>query len=633
MRRTVELIFNYHLKECLRLRTAVLIIYTLLCLPKSAFSQIFIESAINYQNPGFIIDPQSGTNGIAAADYDRDGDTDLYFTVRDSAWGGDQRTWNRLFSNQGMSLTDKTQISGLTGLSLTRWSEMGYNIGASWGDFNNDGYPDIFLYYTGKDQLFKNNADGTFTDISTTAGIRGIETQLSSHGLWWDYDKDGDLDLYVTVRKDVALQNKDSKNRMYENIGDSKFLDVSETSGLNDPRFSYMSVALDINQDGDLDLYVANDFGPNSLYINMGNKTFRRDSSNTFGLNNTGESMGITIGDANSDGLFDLYITNVTNNGLDTIQTNPLFLNSEAPPLTNVARSSGVAYAGWGWGTEFFDFDNDTDEDLFVSNGYFANDNKNHLFENITDSGEQLTFNNISDSAGVADPDVSRSNVIFDYDNDGFLDLLISNFYSKPKLYLNSNTTGNWLKIELEGKETNFNGLGSVIEVEIEDRKLRKYVHGAQFFGQNILPIHFGLENFTLINKLTVFWLNGHIDEFMNIDTNQKIRVIENDGIVILSGTEQPHDLTPLNFELLGNYPNPFNGSTKIQFQLNHPAPLTLSIYDITGRKIFSGSEFFPETGRNHFSWQPGGIHSGVYLYRISRNEMLIGSGLMHYLK
>lgn len=598
-----------------------------------AFPQIFQETEPDYLSPGFVLDPQSGTNGIAVADYDLDGDLDFYFVVRDSAWGGDQRTWNRMFLNQGMVLSDVTLSTGLKGLSSTRWSEMGYNIGASWGDINNDGYSDIFLYYTGKDQLFLNNGDGTFSDISAIAGIRGSETQLSSHGLWWDYDKDGDLDLYVTVRKDVALQDKNSKNRMYENIGDGKFIDVSEASGLDDQRLSYMSVAFDIDQDKDLDLYVANDFGPNSLYLNNNDKTFTRDSTNSYGIANEGESMGIALGDVNNDALLDIYVTNVTNNGLDTVQTNPLYLGALTPPFENIARKSGTAYAGWGWGTEFFDFDNDSDDDLFVSNGYFANDTRNQLFENASQKEEEIHMNNISDSAGIADLGVSRSNVVLDYNDDGFQDILVSNFYTKPKLYLNTNTTGNWFYVSLEGRETNFNGLGSMVTAEIGETRITRYVHGAQFFGQNILPLHFGLGNSEKIDKLTVNWLNGAVEEFLDLEANQRIKVIETEGIQIITSNEPVRPPISDGFKLSGNYPNPFNGSTQIQFELQKPGTLTLTVFDSIGRKVFTTSEYFSNSGRNNFSWKPGYIHSGIFLYRISRNGSSLATGLMHYLK
>jgi hypothetical protein len=570
---------------------------------------------------------ETGTNGISAADYDLDGDIDLYFVVRDSAWGGDQRTWNRLFSNENNLFENQTSVSTLTGISQTRWSEMGFNIGASWGDYNNDGYPDIFIYYTGKDQLFRNNGNGTFTNVSSEAGIAGLVTQFSSHGLWWDYDKDGDLDLYVTVRKDVALSDRKDRNRMYENIGNDQFIDVSEASGLDDHRFSYMAVALDVNDDAQLDLYIANDFGENSLYLNNGNKTFYRDSTNSYGLNDAGEGMGIAIGDVDRNGLFDLYVTNVTNREV-TGQSNPLFINKKGT-FENRTFSAKTDYAGWGWGTSFFDFDNDMDEDLFVSNGYFSTEYENHFFENVSVS-DSLIFDENGEQTGLNSSDVSRTHIVYDFSNDGFQDVLISNYYKQPDLYLNTLSEGNWIKVELEGTTTNRNAFGSSIEVITGPQKIWRYHHGAQFFGQNILPVHFGLGETEMIDSINVHWLNGGTDVLTNISPNQSIKIKEGEGIVTSKESEFLN--TAKNLHLIGNYPNPFNSGTVIRFQTDQPQYIDLQIFNVLGQKVYSSSSFFPSAGSHYFHWSPPSLNSGVYFYTIS-NQSFSETKTMLYLK
>lgn len=598
-------------------------------LNSSSNAQIFIKEELSFSDQfGLIMQLETGTNGIAAADYDLDGDVDLYFVVRDSAWGGDQRTWNRLFSNDNNVFENQTSVSNLTGISQTRWSEMGFNIGASWGDYNNDGYPDIFIYYTGKDQLFRNNGNGTFTNVSSETGISGSGTQLSSHGLWWDYDKDGDLDLYVTVRKDVALSNRNDRNRMYENIGNGHFTDVSEVSGLDDHRLSYMAVALDVNNDAQLDLYVANDFGENSLFLNNGDKSFYRDSTNSFGLNDAGEGMGIAIGDADRNGLFDLYVTNVTNRQVKG-QSNPLFIN-KGETFENYTFSAGTDYAGWGWGTSFFDFDNDMDEDLFVSNGYFSTEYENHFFENITDS-DSLSFTETAALMGLNSSDVSRSHLVYDFNDDGFQDLLVSNFYTQPDLYLNSLSDGDWIKIELEGSVTNRNAFGSKIEVTEGSNKIWRYHHGAHFFGQNILPVHFGLGHTTIVDSIKVQWLNGGTEIFTDIAANRSIRIKEGQGII--TSNESEIQSPAGSFNLLGNYPNPFNSSTVIRFQIGQSQFVDLQIFNILGQKVHSERSYFSGSGQYSFRWSAYSLNSGVYFYQLVSSSGISRNGRILFIK
>lgn len=619
---------------CWKIYRLTLILAFGLILSETAFPQVFQKELIPFSNPiGLIMEQEIGTNGISVADYNQDGALDIYFVVRDSAWGGDARTWNRLFVLQNGSYVDQTTPTGLKGISQTRWSEMGFNIGASWADYNNDGFPDLFLYYSGKDQLYRNNGDNTFTNVSAVAGFSGTETQLSSHGLWWDYDKDGDLDLYVTVRKDVALENRNSANQMYENIGNDQFLDVSFVSNLNDSGLSYSAVAFDVNNDLLLDLYVANDFGENSLFLNNGDKTFTKDSENEFGLNDNGEGMGLAISDVDQNGFFDVYVTNVTSDGQGFSQRNPLFLNTGNNTFENASEAAGTMLAGWGWGTEFFDFDNDSDDDLFVSNGYFTDEYKNHLFENNS-SPDSLSFSNIAESAGIADLAVSRANVIFDQNGDGFLDLLISNFFDQPVLYRNTLSDGNWIQINLEGTITNRNAFGSIVEIETTAKTYRKYHHGAHFFGQNILPVHFGLGNEDAIDRITVYWLNGEIDEVLNVEVNQTITIKETVGLVTSTESlNEDIDQLPNDIILHGNYPNPFNAETRIQFALATPGAIELEVFDSIGRRVFTQSKILSSSGTHSISLKLNGLNTGLYFYQITVGSSSTRTGKMLLLK
>lgn len=607
------------------------VIVTGVFLAPSTQAQIFERIDIPYSNPiGLIMDSDIGTNGISIADYNLDGSLDIYFVVRDSAWGGDARTWNRLFSLENGEYVNRTISSELKGISQTRWSEMGYNIGASWGDFNNDGYPDIFVYYSGKDQLFKNNGDGSFSDVSEFAQIAGLETQLSSHALWWDFDLDGDLDLYVTIRRDRAIDNKDRTNRMYENMGNDVFVDISQESFLNDNGLSYMAIPLDVNNDSLPDLYVANDFGANSLYINNGDKTFSKDTANTYGINDQGEGMGLAIADINKKGFPDIYVTNVTEDGSVELRRNPLFLNSGNNSFENIAQESGTMLAEWGWGASFADLNNNTWEDLFISNGYFDDDDDNFLYIN-TSTKDQILFENKAEEAGVADSMVSRTHVIFDQNNDGFLDILVSNFFDDPILYRNTHATGNWLSVALEGVESNRNGFGSKVITFYGEESQTKFYHGAQFYGQNILPVHFGMAEFESVDSLQVIWPGGNTDTFVDVDVNQQIRIIEGGTLVTSTNPERETEQIQ-EFKLIGNYPNPFNSGTNILFELPLRQTIRFEVFNTLGQVVYQQTSSF-NAGRQQINWQPGAIPSGVYFYKISTQKGYIQTSRLLYLK
>jgi hypothetical protein len=578
-----------------------------------------------------------GTNGVSAADYNSDGKTDLYFVVPQAYSPTNKGTWNLLFRGMGGGVFQEVnQNIGVYGKGKNiEASYMGKKLGASWGDFNNDGFPDLFLSNAGPDQLLKNNGDGSFSDITNSVDVAGESGSFSSNGLWFDYDTDGDLDLYVTVWENYE-GDRTIKNRMYENEGNDLFTDVSQQSGLDDSGKTWMAVSLDINRDGLLDLYLANDFGPNRLYINHPNKTFSEETA-AYGLQDPFEGMGLAIGDANNDGLFDIYLTNATQQSEGAHQTNPLFIQQPDTTFIDYAKKAGVDIAGWGWGTAFFDYDNNGWQDLYVSNGYFeAFTQPNNFFENTSTSDTLLFIENAS-SIGIDDQKESRSFLPFDYDNDGSVDLLISNFSEKPVLYKNLVQSGNWLKVQLEGTETNRNGFGSIIEAEADGKVFRKYHHGAHFYGQSILPIHFGFGEVTSIDQLTIYWLNGHIEELFNIPVNQSIKIREKEGLI--STQNEPEFITDLpdQFNLLGNYPNPFNGTTHIQFELKTPGKVQIEMFNVLGKNIYTYSHIYSSSGLKTFSWQVSGansgrLHSGIYFYRITQNRVS-KTGKMNYIK
>ena len=223
----------------------------------------------------------SGTNGVALADYDQDGDIDVYFVSKAAFDPDNSNSWNRLFENRGNGVfapvASDTILAGRG--SSSQESPMGHKMGASWGDYDNDGWPDLYLTNYGLNQLLKNNGDGSFSDVTVHAGVAGGASQLSSSSLWWDFDSDGDLDLYVSNYEHLGGGERNIENLLYENLGEDRFQEIGAASGLNDAGMTWTTVAIDVNNDGRLDLYLANDFGPNKLYVNEGDGSFSEQTS------------------------------------------------------------------------------------------------------------------------------------------------------------------------------------------------------------------------------------------------------------------------------------------------------------------------------------------------------------------
>lgn len=584
---------------------------------QSLYAQVFVNrtTAAGLSTIGLT----GGTNSVTVCDYDGDGDLDLYLVVQASFQAGDRRTWNRLLSNNGDgTFTDVTAQAGIAGRdSSTAFSYMGQKMGASWGDYDNDGHPDLFLTHFGPDQLFHNNGDGTFSEVTALAGVAGGPTQLSASALWFDYDVDGDLDLYVCVREDYTSGVRDRRNRLYRNIGHGRFTDVSAGSGVADSGLTYTALAIDANNDDLPDLFLANDFGVTQLYVNNGNGTFTNGTDDA-GLRYGAEGMGLAIADVDGNGYFDIYLTNVTENG--GTMRNPLFLNAGDGHYLNRAVEAGVSQAGWSWGADFLDYDNDGREDLFVGNGYFSQVFANRLFHNIADS-TGVRFQDVSFPAGVADSADTRGIAVADWNNDGHPDLLVSSFSNEPArivqplLYENTMTGGNWLEIVPEGTTCNRDAFGAVFRIEAGGVTRWKYNHGAQFLGQNIAPVHVGLGTAAAVDRIVVRWPGGMEEDAGSAGVNQTIRIRQGSGQVPLRNAPVPAGLT-----ILGNYPNPFNGGTTIRFLLGEPGEVRLRVVDILGRRVEDRTMYFSGTGEHAMTWGPvtnASGSTGTYLYRL----------------
>jgi hypothetical protein len=573
------------------------------------------------------------TNGVAVADYDLDGDLDVYFVAKQQYNENDASTWNRFFRNNGNStFSDITLEAGvISRVSGQPFNEMGYKFGAAWGDYDNDGYPDVYLTNYGPNLLYRNQGDGTFVDVTASAGVASSASLSHSSAVWWDYDLDGDLDLYVSAWR--------GPNIMYENNGDGTFADVTAASGLVDRLATWTSIPIDGNNDSLPDLYVVDDFkAPNKFFLNLGNKTFR-EATQEFGLISRGNGMGVAVGDYNNDGLFDIYVTNISGLELFDNETNPLFTNTGQGSFVDKAAETGVAIAGWGWGTEFFDCDHDGDEDLYAVNGYDFNgddaDTTNFFFQNILDSNIQ-SFINVTNQCGADGWADGLGLVAFDYDNDGDLDLLVSNAKEEPYLYENQSASQNWLKIELEGVESNRTAFGTIVKVTAGGTSYYRQYDGVDFLGQSAQPLHFGVGDKPMVDEITIRWPRGREEKVLNVAANQLIKIKEGHGL-ISAVEDSKNDLSPETFELLGNYPNPFNAGTRIEFSLNQPGAVELVITNILGKKVQTIQRHFATSGKQAIHWdatdnQGELLPSGIYFYQVIFQN-LSRSGKMLYLK
>ncbi len=557
------------------------------------------------------------SNGVAVADYDKDGDLDLYVVASDRYDSRSERTWNRFYRNQGNGrFQDVTEAAGVRGgVTSPGPGSMGNQFGAAWGDYNNDGYPDLFLTNLGPNVLYRNRGDGTFSDVTVAAGVVGRTEDHNSSAMWWDCDRDGDLDLYVSAWI--------GDNIMYENNGDGTFADITERTWLGDEGSTWSSLPLDADNDGDLDLYVINDYGDNHFYQNLGDGTFR-EATVEFGLQDNGNGMGVDLADYDNDGFFDIYLTNIS-----AVRTCPLFRNNGDATFTNEAKVVGVHDTGWAWGTEFFDCDHDGDNDLYVVNGWTSERHKNFFFENLLIGDiledERVLFWDRSEDAGSNDSHEARGLVVFDYDNDGDLDMLSGNWWTSPSLYENRTASGNWLKLHLEGTTSNRDALGATATAWVGEEAYHRSNDGVDFLGQSLMALHFGLGEASLVDRIDIRWPSGQQESVMQVAVNQEITVREGDGMITsVSSAASKSGRPPTEFKLLGNYPNPFNAGTVISFDLPEPGAVRLRIFDLRGREVFVTQQSFAR-GRHQFHWggknQSGqDVGSGFYLYTIAAN-------------
>ncbi|MDE0484062.1 MAG: CRTAC1 family protein [Candidatus Poribacteria bacterium] len=477
--------------------------------------------------------------GVALFDYDNDGDLDIYFVNGCDLPGATSPIppKNILYRNDDGKYIDVTANAFV--------GDTGYGLGCCVGDYNNDGFVDLYVTNYGKNVLYQNNGDGSFTDVTEKAGVGS--DRLSSGCAFLDYDADGYLDLYVVnyVQFDTGTNPECMRqgipvyctpealngeaDRLYHNNGNGTFTDVTQKAGITAPPGKGLGVVCgDVDNDGDVDIFVANDTTPNLLYLNDGDGTFTEDALFAgVALSEEGRAysgMGANLGDFNNDGFLDIVITNFQD------QVNSIYQNAKNGFFNDVSFATGIGEKSLpylAWGVDFVDFDNDGWLDLFVANG--------HLDDNIAEIDpvgtykqvNQIFWNNrdatFREEKVALPPKVSRGAAFGDIDNDGDIDIIVANLKDTPTVLRNEGgNNGNWLSIKLVGTHCARDAIGARVTVVAGKlTQMREVKSGSGYLSQNDMRLHFGLGDVKQVDSVTVRWICGHVETIKDIDANQ----------------------------------------------------------------------------------------------------------------
>lgn len=471
------------------------------------FAQAYFEDLAFSLGVGISCGDTPIGNGITFFDYNNDGWDDL--TVPSQSG-----TPLRFFKNVNGTFQEEILITP----AITYQTKQ-----VNWVDFDNDGDNDLYVTSNvSGNKMYQNDGNFNFTDITIASGLP--TANIFTYGAsWGDYNNDGYLDVFLSNR-DV---NNVVPNYLYRNNGDGTFVNVSNLVGLLETsNLSFCSAFFDFNNDGWQDIYVSNDRvdNPNVLYKNNGDGTFS-DVSQSSGTNLAIDAMTVTIGDYNHDGWFDIYVSN-------TPSGNVFLMNNGNETFTNIAASNGTTFNSIAWGAVFFDAENDMDLDLYVS-GQLTGSNPNLRSAAFYENNGNDIYTIPTNCGFVNDTRESYSNAIGDVDNDGLSDIAVSNAnYENIFIWKNQTaTTNNYLKIKLHGTTSNKNGIGSVIEMSANGIKQYNYtLCGEGYLAQNSATEIFGLGTNTSADYVKVTWLSGIEDTFYNVDANQTLNITEGSG-------------------------------------------------------------------------------------------------------
>jgi hypothetical protein len=505
--------------------------------------------------------PETMGPGCAFIDYDNDGYPDILLVNGDD-WPGHHHagpTTPKLYhNNHDGTFTDLTHKAGL--------DVPMFGLGVAVGDYDNDGFDDLFITALGQSHLFHNNGNGTFTDVTKTAGLIG-PSEFSTSAAWVDYDRDGKLDLLVANYVQWSEQGdlyctldgahksyctpesyKGTSLRLWHNLGGGKFEDATQKAGLGDPTSKSLGIAiLDYNADGWPDILVANDTQPNKLYLNKKDGTFEEHgvpSGIAFSEDGVARAgMGVDAADYDRSGRPSVIISNFANQMVSLYHNEGNGLFVDEAPQSEVGRATLVTL---GFGCFFFDYDNDGWPDIFVADGHIEDAIERvqkrvsyaepaHLFRNLGGGKFQETTSQMG--AAFANPRVARGAAYADIDNDGFLDVLVTTNAGPPFLFHNEGGTNHSLRLKLVGTKSNRDGIGAVAQVTSgdgsnKDKQSKMLRSGSSYLSQSELVLTFGLGTQTKADTVEIQWPSGQVDKLSNLNAGQTVTVEEGKGIV-----------------------------------------------------------------------------------------------------
>ncbi len=540
--------------------------------PKPAFRDVAAETGLRFHHftgaTGEYYLPEIMGSGVALLDYDGDGDLDIFLVQGTILEPGKTpagalfppspsfKPGNRLFRNMlketgKLQFVDVTEQAGLT--------SSGYGMGVAVGDYNNDGYPDLYVTNFGSNILYRNNGNGTFTDVTKEAGV--ADGGWSTSASFVDYDKDGHLDLYVAHYLDFTVRGNKScstptgerdycspraykavPDRLFRNLGNGKFQDVTQTAGIGAAIGPGLGVATgDFNGDGWPDIYVANDAEANLLWLNNGNGTFREAallSGAAYSADGVARAgMGVAVGDSDSSGNESIFVTNLAREGAT------FYRNAGHADFTDATIQFGLylpTLPFTGFGTSWFDYDNGGRLDLFIANGAVtkleALRGEPYPFHqrNLLLHKEGSRFRDTSAEAGrpFALSEVGRGAAFGDIDNNGTIDIVVANNNGPVRLLLNETAPrGHWLEVRLQGVKSNRDGIGTRLTVSRagKDPLVRRVHTDGSYLSASDVRVHFGLGESRQANVLAE-WPSGLKEEWLNVATDSEVVLREGSG-------------------------------------------------------------------------------------------------------
>jgi hypothetical protein len=550
--------------------------------------------------------------GVAFGDYDADGDDDLLVCRVDRSVA--------LFQNRGDgTFTDVTISAGLT--------YIGTPLAAVWGDFDNDGWPDLYIGNIGRNQFFRNQGDGTFVEMTAETGTGDFRDAMAVAAA--DVDNDGWLDLYVA--------NFQQGNVLFMNNGDGTFRDATDEAGAGHRGLAMGIEFCDYDNDGDQDLLLSHDGSEGNVLLQNDGQGKFRNATREANVSYAPQAMGVDFGDYDRDGDFDLYITLLGDNVLYRNRGDGTF---------ELVQDAQTNDAGMGWGLLWFDFDNDGWLDLYVANesGYSSPAYANVLYHNHGDG----SFEKVPDGAGTASLAGSYGCATADVNLDGFIDLYVTNSQTPNHLYINQGENQHWLQVRLEGVQSNRSAVGARLRVVAGGgMQISEVKAGGGYVSQNSFTQHFGLGPATRVDTLEIRWPSGIVEYYTDLPADQRLWIREGVGVVTRVATRNAE--VPAEHALFANYPNPFStglatasvkgsqvqaegrfltsfgSGTRIPFAVggSQPAQVRVEIFDLLGRPVRLLTETLYAPGRYEVAWDGRNdrgavVNAGIYFVRMT---------------